>query len=378
MIGDPPPKAPREAPGRTWAEVDLGAIRDNVRALKRRAGAARLMAVVKADAYGHGAVPVARAALEAGAESLAVASVVEGVELRRAGLRAPILVFTDLLPDALAFAAEHRLQVTAHSIESARRIAQRPGLEAHLKVNTGMNRWGIAPDEAGEARKVLGDQLVGVYTHLACADEDEEETRRQLDVFDEMLAAHPFGGPRAPLLVHAANSAGTLWHPRSHYDCVRPGIALYGLHPLGDEGDPEVEGLRPALALKSYVAGVRRLSPGEGVSYGLTFRVGEPTFAATVPVGYAEGYRRTLSNKAAALIRGRRRPLLGRVTMDACVFGVDEEVEIGDEVMLVGGQGRGRVPAEEVARWAGTINYEVTTGLNAWRVERSYAYVRRS
>jgi len=378
LIGDPPPKAPREAPGRTWAEVDLGAIRDNVRALKRRAGAARLMAVVKADAYGHGAVPVARAALEAGAESLAVASVVEGVELRRAGLRAPILVFTDLLPDALAFAAEHRLQVTAHSIESARRIAQRPGLEAHLKVNTGMNRWGIAPDEAGEARKVLGDQLVGVYTHLACADEDEEETRRQLDVFDEMLAAHPFGGPRAPLLVHAANSAGTLWHPRSHYDCVRPGIALYGLHPLGDEGDPEVEGLRPALALKSYVAGVRRLSPGEGVSYGLTFRVGEPTFAATVPVGYAEGYRRTLSNKAAALIRGRRRPLLGRVTMDACVFGVDEEVEIGDEVMLVGGQGRGRVPAEEVARWAGTINYEVTTGLNAWRVERSYAYVRRS
>ncbi len=379
MPGHALPKVSKEAPGRTWAEVDLGAIRHNVRTLKRRAGGARLMAVVKANAYGHGAVPVARAALEAGADSLAVASAIEGAELRRAGLRAPILVFTDLLPNALALAAEHRLQVTAHSIESARRIAQRPGLEAHLKVNTGMNRWGVAPArEAGEARKVLGGQLVGVYTHLACADSDEGETRRQLDVFDETLATHPFGGARAPLLVHAANSAGILWHPRSHYDCVRPGIALYGLHPLGDEGAPEVEGLRPALALKSYVAGVRRLSPGEGISYGLTFRTGEPTFAATVPVGYAEGYRRILSNKAAALIRGRRRPLLGRVTMDACVFGVDGEVEVGDEVVLVGRQGRGRVPAEEVARWAGTINYEVSTGLDARRVERSYADVRGS
>ena len=337
------------------------------------------MAVVKAGAYGHGAVPVARAALEAGADSLAVASAGEGVELRRSGIRAPILVFTDLLPAALALAEENRLQVTAHSIESARRIAGRPGLEAHLKINTGMNRWGVAPvREAGEARKVLGGQLVGVYTHLATADSDEEETRRQLDLFDEALAAHPFGGTGAPLLVHAANSAGILWHPRSHYDCVRPGIALYGLHPLGDEGDPEVEGLRPALALKSYVAALRRLSPGEGVSYGLTFRAGEPTFAATVPVGYAEGYRRALSNKAAALVRGRRRPLLGRVTMDACVFGVDGEVEVGDEVVLIGRQGRGRLPAEEVARWAGTINYEVTTGLDPRRLERSYADVRGS
>lgn len=374
MTGHAPPKAPREAPSRTWVEVDLGAIRHNVRALKGRAPQTSLMAVVKANAYGHGAVPVARAVLEAGADSLAVATAGEGVELRRTGVRAPILVFTDLLPDALDLAGEHRLQVTAHSILSAKRIAERPGLEAHLKVNTGMNRWGVAPDEAGEARRILGGQLTGVYTHLASADSDEEATRRQLDVFDEVLAAHPFGDA----LVHAANSAGILWRPRSHHDCVRPGIALYGLHPLGDEGDPAVEGLRPALSLKSYVANVRRLLPGEGVSYGLTFRTGEPTFAATVPVGYAEGYRRTLSGRAAALIRGRRRPLLGRVTMDACVFGVDGEVEVGDEVVLVGEQGRGRIPAEEVARWAGTINYEVTTGLDARRAERSYADVRGS
>jgi alanine racemase len=355
-------------PSRTWAEVDLHAIRHNVRTLKRRSGGARLMAVVKADAYGHGAVPVSRAALKAGADALAVVTAEEGAELRRAGIDTQILVFTDLLPDELALARENRLQVTAHSILSAKRIVAHPGLEAHLKVDTGMNRWGVEPDEVGEARKILGMRLAGVYTHLASADSDETSTRRQLEVFDEVLAAQDFGG----VLVHAANSAGILWHPSSHYDCVRPGIALYGLHPAGDEGDPADEDLRPALALKSYVASVRRLSPGEGVSYGLTFRAEEPVFAATVPVGYAEGYRRILSNGASALVRGERRPLLGRVTMDACVFGVDGEVEVRDEVVLIGEQGRESVRAEELARWAQTINYEVTTGIDARRVERSY------
>ena len=357
-----------KVPSRTWAEVALGAIRHNVRTLKRRAADARLMAVVKADAYGHGAVPVSRAALEAGAGSLAVVTVEEGAELRRASIDAPILVFTDLLPDELALAGEYRLQVTAHSILSARRIVAHPDLEAHLKINTGMNRWGVEPDEAGEARKILGLQLVGVYTHLASADSDEEAMSRQLEVFDDVLAARDFGG----VLVHVANSAGTLWHPSSRYDCVRPGIALYGLHPAGDEGDPADEDLRPALSLKSYVASVRRLAPGEGVSYGLTFRTEAPMFAATVPVGYAEGYRRILSNRASALVRGERRPLLGRVTMDACVFGVDDGVEVGDEVVLVGEQGGESVRAEEVARWSDTINYEVTTGIDARRVERSY------
>ena len=360
--------APPTVPSRTWAEVDLGAIRHNVRTLKRRAGGALLMAVVKANAYGHGAVPTARAALEAGADSLAVVTAEEGAELRHAGINAPILVFTDLLPDGLALAKANRLQVTAHSVPSAKRIASYPGLEVHLKVNTGMNRWGVEPDEAGEARKILGDRLAGVYTHLASADSDAQATRRQLDAFDEVLAARDFGG----VLVHAANSAGTLWHPSSRYECVRPGIALYGLHPKGNEGDPRDEDLRPALSLKSYVAGVRRLLPGEGVSYGLTFRAKEPMLAATVPVGYAEGYRRILSNRAEALIRWERRPLLGRVTMDACAFRVDERVEVGDEVVLLGEQGRQSIRAEELARWADTINYETTTGIDPRRVERSY------
>jgi alanine racemase len=348
--------------------VDLGAIRHNVRTLKRRASGTQLMAVVKANAYGHGAVRTARAALEAGADSLAVVTAEEGAELRHAGIDAPILVFTDLLPDGLALAKANRLQVTAHSLPSAKRIALYPGLEVHLKVDTGMNRWGVEPDEVGEARKILGDRLAGVYTHLASADSDEEATRGQLEAFEAVLAAQDFGGA----LVHAANSAGILWHPSSRYECVRPGIALYGLHPKGDEGDPTDEDLRPALSLKSYVADVRRLLPGEGVSYGLTFRAEEPMFAATVPVGYAEGYRRTLSNRAEALIRGERRLLLGRVTMDACVFRVDEGVETGDEVVLLGEQGRESIRAEEFARWADTINYEATTGIDPRRVERSY------
>jgi alanine racemase len=231
-----------------------------------------------------------------------------------------------------------------------------------------MNRWGVAPEEAGEARRVLGAQLTGVYTHLASADSDEEATRRQLDLFDRVLAATtsaaPSSTPRTPparsgILAPTATSSA-------------PASPCTGLHPVGDSGDPADEGLRPALSLKSYVASIRRLAPGEGVSYGLTFRAGEPTLAATVPVGYAEGYRRALSNNSEALIRGKRSPLLGRVTMDACVFAVDESVEVGDEVVLVGEQEGETIRAEEVARRSGTINYEVTTGLDARRVERSY------
>ena len=240
------------------------------------------MAVVKADAYGHGSVEVARACIEAGADSLRRRHCRGGWSCGardwnprfrsspiscRTGYRWP----------------EHRLAVTAHSIPSARRIASRPGLEAHLKVNTGMNRWGVAPSEAGEARKILGPGLTGIYTHFASADSDEGATRRQIECFESVLALQPFGD----VLVHAANSAATLWHPRSHYDCVRPGVALYGLHPAGDEGDPAAEGLRPAMTFKSYVAGVRRLARG-WVSYGLTFLAEAPMFAATVPVGYAK------------------------------------------------------------------------------------------
>lgn len=332
------------------------------------------MAVVKADAYGHGAAPVARAVLEAGADSLAVVTAEEGADLRHSGITAPILVFTDLRRESLLLARQHGLTVTAHSVESAKLVSSVPGLKAHLKVNTGMNRWGVEPAEVGEARGILGDRLTGIYTHFASADSDAETTRFQTERFDALLADQPLGG----LLVHAANSAALLWHPKTHYDCVRPGIAVYGLHPTGNGGEPADEGLRPAMSLKSYVAGVRRLAVGEGVSYGLTYRAAEEMFAATVSIGYAEGYRRTLSGEAYALVRGKRRPLLGRVTMDACVFGVDGGVEVDDEVVLVGEQGGEKVSAEELGRLGGTINYEITTGIDPRRVERSYTNVRGS
>ncbi|WP_119069089.1 alanine racemase [Rubrobacter indicoceani] len=351
---------------RTWADVDLSALRHNIRALRRRANGSQMMAVVKADAYGHGASEVARAAVEAGAESLAVVTVEEGAELRESGAGTPILVFTDLHPEKLPLARSLDLAVTAHSVRSARLIAGVPGLRAHLKVNTGMNRWGIEPEEVGAARRILGEKLVGVYTHFASADSDGIATEAQVRVFNEVLAAHPFGGA----LVHAANSAATLWQPAARYDLVRPGVALYGLHPAG--GDPAAEDLRPVMSLKSYVAGVRRLAPGDGVSYGLTFRASGEVFAATVPVGYAEGYRRTLSGRSEALIGGVRRRLLGRVTMDASVFECDPDTEVGDEVVLFGSQGEEAVSAEEVAGLAGTINYEITTGVNPRRVERRF------
>lgn len=355
-------------PGRVWAEIDLGAVRHNVRALLHRAAGARLMAVVKADAYGHGALPVARAALEAGADSLAVATLAEGVELREGGIRAPVLVFGDLLPEQLREAGRMRLDVTVHSLAGARYMSSLPGLRVHLKVNTGMNRWGVEPEQVGEVYRLLGGRLAGVYTHLSCADWDSGFTLKQLLRFERVLGSHPFGN----VLIHAANSAGTLWYTRARYDCVRPGGALYGLHPRGDAGDPADEGLRPALSLKSYVAGKRLLAAGERVSYGATFRAVRPMWVATVPVGYADGYRRMLSGKGVALIRGRRRRLLGRVTMDACVFEADGEVEVGDEVVLLGEQGEERIGAEELGRLAGTINYEVATGLNPRRVERRY------
>ena len=253
-------------PSRTWAEVDLGAVRHNVRELKSRAPTSRLMAVVKADAYGHGAVEVARAAGEAGAESFAVVTAQEGAELRRAGITEPILVFTDLLPDQLPPAEENRLTVTAHSVESAKRISARPSLRAHLKVNTGMNRWGVGPEEVGEASRILGDQLSGVYTHFACADSDADETVRQIDCPADRRVRESSGGPT---LLAAQRYTRRIPPPPcgirpSHYDCVRPGVTLYGLHPAGDEGDPGEEGLRPAMSLKSYVADVRRLEPGDG------------------------------------------------------------------------------------------------------------------
>ena len=365
----------------TWAEVDLDAIAFNVRAFKRHVGeAVQVIAVVKANAYGHGSIPVARAALQAGATRLGVHRAIEGVELRRAGLTAPILVMGYTPSSGAAMIAHYDLTPSLITCEFAEAIsaeAARLGktVPLHVKVDTGMSRYGLMPSEVVDFVLSLtalpGVQLEGLFTHLATADAaDQTHARRQLETFRQVIAVVQDAGVHVPLC-HAANSAATMTLPEAHFDAVRPGIAMYGLDP-SDEWPPVFE-IRPALALKSRVSRVRELPTGSGVSYGRTFVTERPTIAALVPVGYGDGYHRILSNKGSVLIRGRRAPILGRVCMDQFVVDASgiPDVQQDDEVVLVGRQGQAQIRAEEVARLAGTINYEVTTSLLP-RVARAY------
>ncbi len=371
-------------PAITYAAIDLNAIAHNVRALKTHVGAGiEVIAVVKANGYGHGAVEAARAALAGGATRLAVARVDEGVELRRAGLACPVLVMGYAPPEAAPAIITHDLTATLTTWETAQALsarAQATGRRAtvHAKVDTGMGRFGLLPEEVApfvsQVAALPGLDVEGMFTHFAVADEPGEDsrayTRRQFAVFSDVLCAvvetgHPIR------LRHCANSAAALFHRETHLDAVRPGIAIYGLRPNAAVAPP-VE-LRPALALKSRVARVRTLPPGASVSYGRTYTTTRPTPVALVPVGYGDGYHRLLSNRGAVLINGKRAPIVGRVCMDQFVVDVTgvPDVKQDDEVVLIGAQGRERISAEEVARWAETINYEVTTSILP-RVKRVY------
>lgn len=365
----------------TWAEIDLDAIAYNVRAFKRRVGEwVEVYAVVKANAYGHGAVPVARAALEAGATRLAVHRAAEGVELRRAGLDAPILLMGYTPPAGAEQVVRWRLTpslITAEFAQalSAQAMAAGLAVPVHVKVDTGMSRYGLLPDEivpfAQALQALPGLRLEGLFTHFATADAaDQTHVRKQLTVFQDVLAALRAAGITVPQ-VHAANSAATMRLPETHFDAVRIGIAMYGLDP-SDEWPPVFE-IRPVLALKSRVSRVRELPAGAGISYGRTFVTAAPTTVALVPVGYGDGYHRILSNRGSVLIRGQRAPIRGRVCMDQFVVEVSHipGVQQDDEVVLVGRQGDACIRAEEVARLAETINYEVTTSLLP-RVTRVY------
>jgi len=365
----------------TWAEIDLDAITDNVRAFKRHVGPdVEVMAVVKANAYGHGAVPVARAALAAGATRLAVHRLIEGVELRQAGISAPVLVMGYTPPDGAELVLRWRLTPSLMTLEfaqavSARANAQGATVPVHVKVDTGMSRFGLMPGEVGDflqALRVLpGLHIEGLFTHFATADwADLTHTRRQLAIFREVIRMARSAGVEPPI-IHAANSAATMSLPEAHFNAVRPGIALYGLNP-SNEWAP-VFAIRPALTLKSRVSRVRQLPPGVGISYGRTYITQRPTRAALVPVGYGDGYHRLLSNKGSVLIHGQLAPIRGRVCMDQFVVDISDHpaVQQDDEVVILGQQGEARISAEEVAELAGTINYEVTTSLLP-RVARAY------
>jgi alanine racemase len=365
----------------TWAEIDLDAIAFNIRAFKRHVGEkVKLIAVVKANAYGHGAIPVAESALAAGAEMVAVHRMLEGVELRKAGIQAPILILGYTPSDGADLAATWQLTPSLTTLEFAQALSARAtalGLKipVHIKVDSGMSRYGLMPEEVIEFLQSIiglpGISLEGLFTHFATADSaDQSHTRQQLSVFNEIRTTTRQAGFEFPL-VHAANSAAMLNLPEAHFDAVRPGIAMYGLDP-SNEWAPPFE-IHPALTLKSLVSRVRLLPAGAGVSYGRTYLTSRPTLAALVPVGYGDGFHRILSNKGSVLIRGRRAPILGRVCMDQFVVDVSgiPEVQQDDEVVLVGQQGQARIRAEEVALLAGTLNYEVTTSLLP-RVARLY------
>lgn len=361
-----------------WVEVDLDAVARNVVALRAAAAPADVWAVVKADAYGHGAVEVARAALDAGAAGLGVALVGEAIELRRAGIDAPLLVLSEQPPESAADFVAHGITPTVatttgiDAIASAARAAGATGVAVHLKVDSGMHRVGAHPDDVAElAEHIAGTgclHLAGLFTHLAVADEpDRPDTAAQLDRFDAVRAR------LAPVdLVHAANSAAALAHPNARHSFVRAGIAVYGISP-GPGVDDVAAVLRPALSLKARVSFVKRLAAGERVSYGLRYALPADATIATVPLGYADGVRRNLSGlDVPVLIGGRRHPIVGTVTMDQILVDCgDAEVAAGDEVVLIGEQGGDRIRVEDWARPLGTIGYEITCGLSA-RLPRRY------
>jgi alanine racemase len=365
---------------RARARVDLGAVEANCALLKRRLGEAALCAVVKAEGYGHGAVACAKAAQAGGAEWLAVATAREAAELREGKIGGRLLVMGALTPDEVEIALGADADVVAWSSEflrlaAAKALAVGRTAPVHVKLDTGMGRLGTKdPAEALELLAGAAEhellQAAGLMTHFATADDSSpafmnEQLARFAPVAAEAKRALP------GIIVHAANSAATLAEPDTHFEMARCGVAIYGLDPF--QRDPRDHGLEPALSLESYVAAVKRFEPGESVGYGRTWTAAAATHVGVVPIGYGDGYRRALSNSADVLIRGRRHPLVGTVSMDNITVDLGSATDVvpGEQVTLIGGQGGERVPAEELARTLGTINYEVTCGLTG-RVPRRY------
>ena len=358
---------------RAVARIDLGAIRHNAAVLARAAGRARLMAVVKADGYGHGAVPVARAALDGGAVALGVAAADEAHDLRAAGIDAPILVMGPLAGGEWDRAAEAGAEVAAWTPDAVGRAAaafaaRGARARVHLKIDTGMGRLGARPEDAAalaDGAEAAGVEVVGLMTHFATADETQGDNAafmaEQLVRFRAASAALRARFPGAAL--HASNSAATLRDPAAAFDMVRCGIALYGGSPFA--GDPADHDLRPAMSLVSYLAAVKTVLSRESVGYGRAWRAARGTRVGLVPVGYADGYARAMSGRAEVLVAGRRAPVIGAISMDqlSIDLGPGAEERVGEEVVLLGRQGAEAVSAEELAVARGSINYEVTCAI---------------
>ena len=365
-----------------WATVDLDAYAHNIAVLKRMVAPSGVWAVVKADAYGHGAVPVSHAAVAAGVDGLCVAITAEGVELRDAGIDAPILVFSEQPLDEIADIVRHRLTATVYRKEYVEALAaavRRDGgerLDVHVKVDTGMHRVGADPADVPALVTKITDnadalRLTGVYTHFAAADApghpaNAVQSQRFAAVLDAL-------GPMEPsVAVHAVNSAGAMSMPAERRDFIRAGIATYGIIP-GDGVVDHCGDLRQVMTLHARVSRVQRVAKGEGVSYGHRFVAASPTTVATLPIGYADGVpRRLWSQGGEVLIGGKRRPIIGVVTMDQLMVDCgDDEIEVGDEAVLLGRQGTECIRSEDWARALDTIGYEITCGIGP-RVPRRY------
>lgn len=361
----------------TWLEIDLEAIRNNIREAARITRRS-ICAVVKANGYGHGIVQTARAAIQAGATWCSVARIEEALVLRENGIECPVLVMGYTSPSRVVEAVRQNISLTVYDYGVASQYSQ-AALEAggrvkvHLKVDSGMGRLGIFPEDGMDFARTLnglpGIELEGLFTHFARADEPAlGVTQKQIERFQSLVGDLERNGMR-PKWVHSANSAGTLYFPNSYYDFVRCGIAMYGLHPSSDAPLPAT--FRPAMTWKARLVSVRTIPAGAGISYGHRYTTSNIERIGVLPIGYADGFRRRLGNFV--LIHGERIPVVGTVCMDQCMVQLDTipDAKIGDEVVIIGKQGNNHITAEEIGQAWGTINYEVTCGTAA-RVQRFY------
>jgi alanine racemase len=375
------PVAALSAGGRpTVATINLRALEHNFKEVVRCAEKRKILAVVKAQAYGHGAVVVSRQLLELGTDMLGVATVEEGMELRTAGIAAPILVLGSLFPEQAETIASLRLTPVVFTLAAARALSRaaqdlKTTIFVHIKIDTGMGRIGIAPEDAYEfvtmLRGLPGIDVQGLMTHFADADLREKEfAAKQMRRFGSLMRDLTENGISIPL-IHAANSAAVLDYHHALFTMVRPGLMLYGYNPL--ETRTEKVSLIPVLSLVTRIAFLKKVATGIPISYGRTFTTKRESLIATLPIGYADGYSRGLSNKGEVLVRGRRVPIVGRVCMDMCMVDVTEVpgVAEGDDVVLIGSQAGEIITAEEIAGKTGTIPYEVLCGISS-RVPRIY------
>lgn len=364
----------------TVAKIDLSALEHNFREVALRAEGRRILAVVKASAYGHGAIAPARRLRELGASMLGVALVEEGKELRNAGIDAPILIMGSLFPEQAEAIAALQLTPTVFSLPLARKLSAeaerlKTTVAVHVKIDTGMGRIGIAPEDAPDfiaaLRALPNIEVQGLMTHFADADlRDKAFAEKQVGRFSAVLTELESRGISIPLR-HAANSAAVMDFAQALFTMVRPGIMLYGYNPL-ERRSPGIA-LQPVLSLVTRIAFVKKVPAGVPVSYGRTFVTKRESLIATLPIGYADGFSRALSNKGEALVRGKRVPVAGRVCMDMCMLDVTDVpgVAEGDEAVLIGAQGGERITADDIAAKTGTISYEVLCGISG-RVPRVY------